>query len=113
MNDWRRGLKPVPDERIRQLAKFAGQDPGVWLLLIHSEQDEGDLGREWAKLYKRLASATIALLICIGTALHDHAKASQLQQVTMSAQDGIGYIMRNWQDGGRSRNCDSVGCGCG
>ncbi|WP_230598938.1 DUF3693 domain-containing protein [Xanthomonas albilineans] len=106
MNDWRRGLKPVPDERIRQLAKFAGQDPGVWLLLIHSEQDEGDLGREWAKLYKRLASATIALLMCIGTALPDHAKASHINALH-EAQT------RHYAKFAGSQNCDSVGCGCG
>ncbi|MDD0932434.1 DUF3693 domain-containing protein, partial [Xylella fastidiosa] len=62
INDWKLGYKPIPEERIRQLAKFAGEDPGHWLLLIKSEQEKGDLGKEWAKLYKRL-TATAATLI--------------------------------------------------
>ncbi|EKQ61378.1 hypothetical protein MOU_17807, partial [Xanthomonas citri pv. malvacearum str. GSPB1386] len=74
--EWRDGKKPVPDERIQQIAKIAGQDPGEWLLLIHSEQDQGELGREWAKLYKRLSMAAMALVLCIGSALPERAEAA-------------------------------------
>ncbi|PWH28095.1 hypothetical protein CEX93_07270 [Xanthomonas euvesicatoria] len=66
--EWRDGKKPVPDERIQQIAKIAGQDAGEWLLLIHSEQDQGDLGREWAKLYKRLGMTAAGILCAIGIA---------------------------------------------
>ncbi|WP_372379943.1 DUF3693 domain-containing protein [Xanthomonas sp. NCPPB 1062] len=74
--EWRDGKKPVPDERIQQIAKIAGQDPGEWLLLIHSEQDQGELGREWAKLYKRLGMAAMALVVCISAALPGRAEAA-------------------------------------
>ncbi|MFA8631103.1 DUF3693 domain-containing protein [Xanthomonas campestris pv. campestris] len=74
--EWRDGKKPVPDERIQQIAKIAGQDPGEWLLLIHSEQDQGELGREWAKLHKRLSMTAIALVLCIGAALPGRAEAA-------------------------------------
>ncbi|MDD0883774.1 DUF3693 domain-containing protein [Xylella fastidiosa] len=63
LNDWQREIKPMPEERIRQLAKFAGEDPGHWLLLIKSEQEKGDLGKEWAKLYKKLTATAATLLI--------------------------------------------------
>ncbi|WP_394687117.1 DUF3693 domain-containing protein [uncultured Xanthomonas sp.] len=64
LSEWKKGNKPIPDERIHQLAKIAGQDAGPWLLLIRSEQDQGELGREWAKLYKRLG-ATAAVFLCV------------------------------------------------
>ncbi|MCG8276638.1 DUF3693 domain-containing protein [Stenotrophomonas sp. NLF4-10] len=67
LSEWNTGKRPIPDDRIQQLAKIAGQDAGPWLLLIHSEQDQGELGREWAKLYKRLASTALVVAIAAGT----------------------------------------------
>ncbi|PPU91426.1 hypothetical protein XalbCFBP2523_14775 [Xanthomonas albilineans] len=99
LSQWKLGNKPIPDERIQQLAKIAGQDAGPWLLLIHSEQDQGELGREWAKLYKQLAGAAMALLICIGTALPDHAKASQIQTFKHAPNDTLCEIGRMAADG--------------
>lgn len=66
LSQWKLGNKPIPDDRIQQLAKIAGQDPGPWLLLIRSEQDGGELGREWAKLYKRLAGTAVLAALAIG-----------------------------------------------
>ncbi|WP_343124080.1 helix-turn-helix transcriptional regulator [Xanthomonas oryzae] len=68
LSQWKLGNKPIPDERIQQLARIAGQDPGPWLLLIHSEQDQGELGREWAKLYKRLGMTAATILCAVGLA---------------------------------------------
>lgn len=98
LSSWKKGDSPLPDERIRQLAKIAGQDPGPWLLLIHSEQDEGDLGREWARLYKRLGMAAMALVLCIGSALPGRADASiKREQMHVSAENNAHalYIMRS------------------
>ncbi|WP_341273070.1 DUF3693 domain-containing protein [Xanthomonas oryzae] len=66
VSQWKLGNKPIPDERIQQLARIAGQEAGPWLLLIHSEQDQGDLGREWAKLYKKLGMTAAGILCAIG-----------------------------------------------
>ncbi|MCD8456525.1 hypothetical protein FUT69_08405 [Xylella taiwanensis] len=74
--EWRNGTKPIPDERIRQLAKIAGEDAGHWLLLIRSEQDKGDLGREWAKLYKRLTTTVATLVVGVGVSLPHTSQAS-------------------------------------
>lgn len=98
ISEWNQGHKPIPDERIRQLAKIAGQEPGPWLLLIHSEQDKGELGKEWAKLYKRLGMAAMALVLCIGAALPGRAQASSAKdEVHISTEDNAHalYIMRN------------------
>lgn len=83
--EWRDGKKPVPDERIQQIAKIAGQDPGEWLLLIHSEQDQGDLGRVWAKLYKRLGITAAGILCAIGLTVNPliaKAKAAETKSET-------------------------------
>ncbi|MFB8956120.1 DUF3693 domain-containing protein [Xanthomonas arboricola] len=91
VSQWKLGNKPIPDERIQQLARIAGQEAGPWLLLIHSEQDQGDLGREWAKLYKRLGMAALALVLCIGAALPGRAEAAVLREIhhafTLNAAD--------------------------
>ncbi|WP_228738523.1 DUF3693 domain-containing protein [Xanthomonas euvesicatoria] len=103
LSAWKMGASPLPDERITQLAKIAGQDPGPWLLLIHSEQDQGELGREWAKLYKRLGMAAVALVLCIGAALPGRAEASIARDVDhISAAHNANslYIMRNCMEGG-------------
>lgn len=63
VSDWQRGEKPMPNERIRQIAKIAHQDAGPWLLLINAEQEGGELGREWAKLAKRLGAAVAMLVV--------------------------------------------------
>ncbi|SMQ99287.1 Phage related protein [Xanthomonas fragariae] len=88
LSEWNKGHKPIPDERIRQLAKIAGQDPGPWLLLIHSEQDQGELGREWAKLYKRLGITAAGILCAIGIAANPliaKAKAAEPKSETRVA----------------------------
>ncbi|WP_416640629.1 DUF3693 domain-containing protein [Xanthomonas arboricola] len=98
MNDWKNGKKPIPEERIRQFAKFAQLDPGPWLLLIKSEQDTGDLGREWAKLYKKLGMTVMAVLLCIGSALPGRAEAHRPAELHHSLQADNPhslYIMRN------------------
>lgn len=68
LSEWNTGKRPIPDERIQQLAKLAGQEPGPWLLLIHSEQDGGELGRTWAALAKQLGAAAVAVLLVVGMA---------------------------------------------
>lgn len=92
LSDWKVGKSPIPDDRIQQLAKIAGQDAGPWLLLIHSEQDQGELGREWAKLYKRLAGAAMALFLVIGASMPAPVKASQIQQLAKPESTSM-YIM--------------------
>lgn len=68
LSEWNTGKRPIPDERIQQLAKLAGQEPGPWLLLIHSEQDGGELGRTWAALAKQLGAVTMAVMLVVGMA---------------------------------------------
>lgn len=63
--EWKQGIKPIPDERIRQLAKIAKVDPGEWLLLIHMEAAPGELGREWRKLAIRLGVPMLALCVAV------------------------------------------------
>jgi len=81
LSEWNTGKRPIPDDRIQQLAKIAGQDAGPWLLLIHSEQDQGELGREWAKLYKRLAGAAMALFLMFGAMMPKPVKASEISSL--------------------------------
>lgn len=63
VSEWKNGAKPIPEERIQQLAKIAGQDAGPWLLLIKSQQEEGELGRLWASLAKKLGAVAGLLLV--------------------------------------------------
>jgi transcriptional regulator with XRE-family HTH domain len=86
--EWKNGESPMPEERIRQIAKLANQDPGPWLLLIKSEQEGGELGREWAKLAKRLAATAALLAVVIFPALPSHAQAAR---EAVSAAQGIHY----------------------
>lgn len=88
IGEWRNG-DVMPEERIRQIAKLAGQDPGPWLLLIKSEQDKGELGREWAKLAKKLA-ATAAVFLCAVTVAGSVVASS----VSSYASNGM-HIMSN------------------
>lgn len=83
---WKNGDFPIPDDRIRQIAKLAAQDPGPWLLLIKSEQDDGELGREWAKLAKRLGAVGLAVLCAIGFsgAMPGKAYAARVSELRIS-----------------------------
>lgn len=65
LSQWRQGNKPIPDDRIQQLAKIAKVDPGEWLVLIHMEAAPGDLGREWRKLAIRLGVPMLALCVAV------------------------------------------------
>lgn len=72
LSDWKTGKSPIPEERVHQLAKIAGQDPGPWLLLIKAEQGEGDLAREWGKLAARLAGMAGAIALAAGAIWAGH-----------------------------------------
>ncbi|ARO68580.1 hypothetical protein B9J09_05630 [Xylella fastidiosa subsp. pauca] len=74
--DWKNGNKPIPNERIQELAKIAGEDAGQWLLLIRSEQDQGELSKEWEKLYKRLTATAAALIVGVGVSTANTSHAS-------------------------------------
>ena len=92
---WKNGDFPIPDDRIRQIAKLAAQDPGPWLLLIKSEQEDGELGREWAKLAKRLG-ATAAMVLCalgISGAMPGKAYAVSVSETEQGSQHGSMPIM--------------------
>ena len=65
LSQWRQGNKPIPDDRIQQLARIAKVDPGEWLVLIHMEAAPGELGREWRKLAIRLGVPMAALCVAI------------------------------------------------
>ncbi|WP_287757328.1 DUF3693 domain-containing protein [Pseudoxanthomonas sp.] len=93
---WKNGDFPIPDDRIRQIAKLAAQDPGPWLLLIKSEQEEGELGREWAKLAKRLGAVGMAVLCAIGLSLpmagNAHAERHADSWVSGDVQGNAYYV---------------------
>ncbi|ALR04615.1 DUF3693 domain-containing protein [Xylella fastidiosa] len=81
--DWKNGNKPIPNERIQELAKIAGEDAGQWLLLIRSEQDQGELSKEWAKLYKRLTATAATVLVGVGVSIPNasHARMGNKEEL--------------------------------
>ena len=71
VSEWRKGTKPVPDDRICALASMAGEDAGIWLVKIHAESAHGDTARAWAKLARQLGAAavvSVAALLPLGNA---------------------------------------------
>lgn len=67
LSDWKTGKSPIPDERIHQLAKIAGLDPKPWLMIIKAEQEGGELGREYMKIFKQIGGLVAVLaLVAIG-----------------------------------------------
>jgi transcriptional regulator with XRE-family HTH domain len=96
ISDWQRGEKPIPNERIRQIAKVANQDAGPWLLLINAEQEHGELGKEWAKLAKRLTATAALLVITVANALPGRAQANaEMPAFAKAEQASTLCIMRN------------------
>lgn len=97
---WKNGDFPIPDDRIRQIAKLAAQDPGPWLLLIKSEQEDGELGREWAKLAKRLGAVGMAVLCAIGFSLpiagNAHARRNADPMASGEVQGNAYYVKADW-----------------
>lgn len=65
LSQWRQGNKPIPDDRIQQLARIAKVDAGEWMVLIRMEAAPGDLGREWRKLAIRLGVPLMALCVAV------------------------------------------------
>lgn len=78
LSQWRQGNKPIPDDRIQQLAKIAKVDPGEWLVLINMEAAPGELGREWRKLAIRLGVPLVALCVAVLPFFLDESSAYTL-----------------------------------
>ncbi|MDD0934654.1 DUF3693 domain-containing protein [Xylella fastidiosa subsp. multiplex] len=94
MYEWRNGTKPIPDERIRQLAKIAKEDAGKWLLLIRSEQDKGELGKEWEKLYKKLTATAATLLIGASITCPNTSQAQSINKNFSNENSDNAYYVR-------------------
>lgn len=66
ISQFKLGIVPMPDERIVQFAKIAGEDPDLWLLIIKAEQTHGEAGRAWARLARKFgAAAAVFVMLCV------------------------------------------------
>lgn len=83
---WKKGVEPLPDERIAQLARIAGLDGGEWWVLVKSDEAPESVRRRVRYVIERLG---IAAALCLAVGLPYSAKAEPLNPI---------YIMRN---GGR------------
>lgn len=89
VSNWRKATAPVSDDRIAQLARLAHEDAGSWLVQIHAEQADGEAGKAWAALAKRLAAAAACVMVAAGFQLAP-APAQAFDSAAVSPQM---YIM--------------------
>lgn len=66
MSQFKNGIIPIPDERVVQIAKIAGENPDLWLLIINAEQTHGEAGKAWARLVKKFGAAAAIALVALG-----------------------------------------------
>lgn len=64
LSQFKLGQVPMPDERIVQAAKIAGEDPDLWLLIVKAEQTQGEAGKVWARLARKFGAAA-AIFLCV------------------------------------------------
>lgn len=67
VSEWKNGSQTMPEERIVQVAKIAGENAGEWLLRIRAEQTHGDVSRAWLSMARKLGAA--AAVACVVVAL--------------------------------------------
>lgn len=83
VSQWRAGSAYPDDDKIAQLAEWAGDDPGDWMLLLRAERAEGKARKAYAGLVRRLGIAAL-LAIVAGPAMASHFVYSGLVVPIMS-----------------------------
>lgn len=78
ISQFKTGVVPVPEERIAEFARIAGEDPAAWLLLIKSEQTTGEAGKVWARLARQFGAA--AALAFVSLAVAPYSQASVMHE---------------------------------
>lgn len=92
-SQWRAGTKYPEDETVLEMARIAGQDPGVWLLRIQAERASGAAGRAWAALAKRLGAAAALGFLAMG--LTPSPAVAQVVDSAAQIPSNVYYV--NWR----------------
>jgi hypothetical protein len=92
VSQWKNDVVPLPDERIAQLAKIAGEDAAKWLVAVHAERAHGEAKRGWLQAARQLG---IAAAIVVGFALPGASRATTTASLTEQHSE-LG-IMRSGQ----------------
>lgn len=92
VSEWRKGSKPIPDERIAQLCKLAHEDGPSWAARIHAERASSDAERNmWRETLRRLGTAAALAIALFGSGL---GTAPAPAQTTDHSAGGM-HIMSN------------------
>lgn len=75
VSEWKNGTQPMPEERVVQVARIAGENAGEWLLRVRAEQTQGEVARAWHSLARKLGAA--AAVACVVVALPHFAHENQ------------------------------------
>ena len=81
ISDYRKGKRPIPDERVVDLALLAGLDPGLTLLKMKAHYADGRSREYWEGLAKRVLASVLAVALGFGLR-PGTGKAEGDQQVT-------------------------------
>lgn len=73
LSQFKLGQVPMPEERIVQAAKIAGEDPDIWLLIVKAEQTHGDVAKSWQRLARKLGAAAAIVLMLSAVSLPSQA----------------------------------------
>lgn len=67
LNAWKSGKAPMPQRRIAQLARIAGEDAGMWWLLIESERAAPEVRPAVARKLRALGLVAAVVLAVFAT----------------------------------------------
>lgn len=63
--EYKKGIRPIPDDAIVILAEMAGRDPGQTLVDMHAQRAKGKARTYWEEITKRLCAAVIVAMVGI------------------------------------------------
>lgn len=104
VSQWRSAATYPEDERIAQMAKAVGDDPGEWLVRVQVERSSGETRRGYMSILQRIGATMAAAVLFLAPITNDAAASTISPKNFGESRHCVYYVrFRRWSMRGFAR----------